>query len=191
MAAPSRREPLVEAALRLFMRDGIHATGIAAVLDEAGVSKMTLYGHFASKEALVLAALELRDRQFREWLLARMAELGGEPRGQLLALFDALAEWFRGEAPIGPFLGCAFVNAAAEYGSPADPVHRLAARHKGLVLDHIETLAASAGFTQASALARQLILLKEGAIAEAHVRGNLDAAGDARAVAAFLVERAR
>ena len=72
MPPKSRREELVEAALRLFLRDGFHATGIAAVLVAADVSKMTLYHHFQSKEELIQAALELRDRRFRDWLFTRM-----------------------------------------------------------------------------------------------------------------------
>ena len=68
----SRRDDLVETALRLFYANGFNATGIDRILAESGVAKMTLYKHFRSKDDLILAALELRDTQFREWLFGRM-----------------------------------------------------------------------------------------------------------------------
>lgn len=187
MAAPSRRQELVETALRLFMSQGFHATGIAAVLAEAGLSKMSLYHHFRTKDDLILAALELRDQRFRDWLFARMAELSPDPKGQLLAVFDALSEWFENKAPIGPFLGCAFVKAAGEFTEAEDPVHRQAALHKQKIVERLAELAAQAGLAQPEATARQLALLKEGAITEAYVRGSRQAAQDAKAIAGKLL----
>ena len=60
MMATSKREQLLDTALRLFYREGYHATGIERILAESGVAKMTLYKHFASKDELMLAALQRR-----------------------------------------------------------------------------------------------------------------------------------
>ena len=68
----SRRDELVDTALRLFYTRGFNATGIDKILAEAGVAKMTLYKHFRSKEELILAALNRRDEQFRNWLMGEM-----------------------------------------------------------------------------------------------------------------------
>lgn len=189
MAPPSRRDDLVEAALALFLSNGFHATGIAAILAAAGVNKMTLYHHFASKEELVAAALELRDRRFRDWLFGRMAELAPDPgRGRLLALFDALGEWFRGEATLeAQFRGCAFIKAAGEYGDPADPAHRLAAAHKQAVVEGLAELCRAAVLDDPDGCARQLALLKDGAIVEAFVRGDRQSWRAARALAERLL----
>lgn len=189
MAPPSRRDDLVEAALALFMRDGFHATGIAAILAKAGVNKMTLYNHFASKDELVHAVLELRDARFRHWLFPRMAQLApGDPRQQLLAMFDALGEWFRGESSLDPsFLGCAFIKAAGEYGVAESLTHRLAAAHKAKVLSAIEDLCRQAAIAEPERAARQLVLLKEGAIIEAFVRGDKDSWQVARTMAEVLL----
>jgi AcrR family transcriptional regulator len=192
MAPPSRRDDLVAAALRLFLKDGFHATGIAAILDEAGLTKMTLYHHFKSKEELILAALDLRDRQFRDWLGGRMLALGGTPRAQVLALFDALGEWFRGEAPIGggeaeAFRGCPFVKAAAEYADLADPIHALAASHKRRVVEALAEMCRKAEVPEPERLARRLALLKEGAIADATIAGDAQAAAEAKVMAAGLM----
>lgn len=175
MAPPSRRDDVVQAALRLFLRDGFHATGIAAILAEAGVNKMTLYNHFASKDDLILAALEVRDERFRTWLFGRMAELApGDAGGQVLALFTALGEWFAGESSLDArFGGCAFVKVAGEYGDGAHPAHRAAKTHKDKIVASLEDLCRQAGLSDPAHCARQLALLKEGAIAEAFVRGQV------------------
>ena len=47
------RERILQAAARLFYRQGIHATGVAALTDAAHVSTRTFYQHFATKNALV------------------------------------------------------------------------------------------------------------------------------------------
>lgn len=188
MAPPSRRDAIVATALRLFLRDGFHATGVAAIAAAAGTTKMTLYSHFPSKEALIAAALALRDQLFRAWLFDRMAELGGDdPRRQLLALFDALGEWFTGQAaPLGPdFVGCAFVRAAGEFTAPDNPIHAQAAAHKQAVLDHLAALCRRAGLDPA--IAPRLALLKEGAVSEAFVRGDRDSWKTAQSVAAMVL----
>jgi AcrR family transcriptional regulator len=50
------REQLVEIATRLFAERGFDGTSIEAILEEAGVSRGSLYHHFANKEALFEAA---------------------------------------------------------------------------------------------------------------------------------------
>lgn len=187
----SRRDDLIDTALRLFYKGGFTATGIDRILAEAGVAKMTLYKHFPSKDDLILAVLERRDEQFRAWLAAEMAKAGPDPRAQLLATFDALESWFKGEAfkPLG-FNGCAFINAAGEFGDPAHPAHQVAAAHKQRIVAHMESLCRDAGAEDPLNLAEQLALLKEGAIATAHVRCLPEAARTAKVIAAGLIEAA-
>jgi AcrR family transcriptional regulator len=45
---------LLHTALALFERDGYEATTVAAIAAEAGVSEMTFFRHFATKDALLL-----------------------------------------------------------------------------------------------------------------------------------------
>ena len=133
----TRRDHLLETALRMFYRHGFHATGIDAILAESGVAKMTLYKHFGSKEELILAALVLRDERWRAWLDAAIGRAGPAPRDRLLAVFDALVEWFADPG----FAGCLFVRAAAEFPDPAHPAHREAARHKQRVRERQKNMA--------------------------------------------------
>jgi AcrR family transcriptional regulator len=183
---PTKREELVGKALRTFYAHGFHATGMDRLVEETGISKTSMYKHFRSKEELIVAALKLRDTQFRDWLFRRMAALGKTPREQLLAAFDALAEWV-----VEPgFRGCMFVKAASEFQEVDNPIHAQAARHKALLLEHFRDLAALAGANDPALLARQLLILKEGAIVAAQVEGCREATVQAKAAATTLLDNA-
>ena len=58
MARPSRREALLDAAIRVIRRDGAQKLTLDAVAAEAGVSKGGILYHFATKRALVDGLLE-------------------------------------------------------------------------------------------------------------------------------------
>ncbi len=184
--ARSRREQLVDTALDLFSREGYHATGIDRILAEAGVAKMTLYNHFKSKDELILAALRRRDEEFRNWFMRDVEQRARTPRARLLAVFDSLGAWFDNPK----FSGCSFINAAAEFGSPDDPIHGACAEHQHLVLGYLTALARAAGAKDPDGLAEGLMLLMEGAIVMRHVACRRDAAKKARAAAQVLVDQA-
>ncbi len=186
MARPSKREQLMDAAERLFCEYGYHATGIDRILAEAGTAKMTLYNHFPSKDELILAVLRRRSERQRDWLLGDIAGRADDPRGQLLAVFDALDDWFHNP----DFHGCAFVNAAAEFGAAEDAVHQAAAEHKHMMGALLRDLAERAGANEPARLAEDLMLLIEGAISLAHVAGRKSAARRAKRAAALLIDAA-
>lgn len=191
MPRPSVREQLIDAALEVFYREGFHASGIERVLAQAGVSKMALYRHFRSKDELILAALRRRDEVFRHWLMTTVEQAATTPEERLLAVFDLLASWFRGEAfKGGRFCGCMFLNAAAEYQSGDDPIHAFAAEHKRLITDDLERLALAARAAEPRHLAERLAILIDGAIATAHVTGRPEAAHHAREMARLVIREA-
>ncbi|MCK5425261.1 MAG: TetR family transcriptional regulator [Emcibacter sp.] len=183
---PSKRNELVEKALDVFYRNGFHATGMDMLAAETGISKTSMYKHFRTKEDLILATLNLRNKQFCHWLFRRMEELGSTPRGQLIALFDALKEWFAQDK----YRGCMFIKASAEYQEVSDPIHVFSAEHKHLLFNHIRDLTARAGADNPEALARGLLILKEGAIVTAHLGHEENPAMDAKAAAKILLASA-
>jgi AcrR family transcriptional regulator len=182
---PSKRDELVRKALEIFYREGFHATGMDLLAAETGISKTTMFKHFRSKEELILAVLRLRDQDFRIWLFRRMEE-AGPPRDQLSAMFDALGEWFA----MPGFRSCMFIKAASEYPDPRHPIHAQATEHKRLLFRQLHRIAADAGARDPAALARVLLLLKEGAIVTAHLGHERDPAGDAKSVAETLLAEA-
>lgn len=182
----TKRDELVGKALEAFYTNGFHATGMDRLVEQTGISKTSMYKHFRSKEELILAALKLRDEQFRGWLFGRMAAIGKSPREQLLALFDALGEWF--DEP--GFRGCMFVKAACEFQDADHPIHAQAAAHKRVLLNHFRSLSAAAGASDPDLLARQLLILKEGAVVTAQMQNGTKAAKSAKAAAAALLDLA-
>ncbi len=179
----SKRAELIGKALLLFYRNGFHATGMDLVARETGVSKTSIYKHFRTKDELILAVLRLRDERFRNWLFRRMEELGDTPQRQLLAMFDALEEWFLEDG----FKGCMFMKASAEFQDPDNAINAQSYAHKRLLVDHFETLARYSGAEDPHAMARQFLLLKEGAIVIAAMSHSEKSAREAKSVATQLI----
>lgn len=180
------RERILAAASRLFYAQGFHHTGIDLIIAEAGVAKMSLYQHFRSKDELIGAFLARRDDLWCGWLQARVEALGGTPRARLLAVFDALGEWFTSD----DFRGCAFINAAAEFTDAKHSARVISQRHKERVAAYLKTLAEAAKMSRPAELAAQLALLAEGAIVTAQVgpaNEALNAATRAKAIARRLL----
>lgn len=180
----NKRAELIRKALPLFYRNGFHATGMDLVARETGVSKTSIYNHFRTKDELILAVLRLRDENFRNWLFRRMEDLSDTPQGQLLAMFDALEEWFVEDG----YRGCMFIKASSEFQEAGNAINAQAFAHKQLLMDHLESLAVQAGAQNARALAQQLLILKEGAIVLAAMSHSEGAAREAKSVARHLIE---
>src|SRR5204863_1255923 len=90
------RARILAVARELFYRDGFRAVGVDAVAAAAGTNKMTLYRHFASKDALVAAYLrQLAAEGDSIWDEVRDAA-PGDPQAQLVALLRRIAQ-FGGE----------------------------------------------------------------------------------------------
>jgi AcrR family transcriptional regulator len=164
----SARSRLLSAATHLFCKNGINATGIDAIIDEAGTAKTTLYKLFGSKTNLVHAVLESEGRQWREWFIGAIEAGGGDAQTKLARIFPALKSWFGEER----FYGCPFINAVAEHDKDQKQFRAIALKHKKVVLAHIGRLAGEMGAAEPEMLAHQLALLIDGAIVAAMVSRN-------------------
>ena len=154
-------ERIVEAARELFCRNGIHATGIDRILAAASASKMTLYARFGSKEALIREVLAREGADWRATFFAEVTQAGPEPIDRLRATASALGQWFQG----GRFFGCAFMNAIAEHDKSEMWLREIAADHHRQVLSFLAGLAEQSGLSEPHIVARQILLLIDGATA--------------------------
>ncbi|MEM5326673.1 TetR/AcrR family transcriptional regulator [Paraburkholderia sp. JHI2823] len=183
------RERLLDAAEALIYAGGIHATGVDAIVRAAGAARKSFYTYFDSKDALVAAALSRRDERWMRWFVAGTLARGRTPQARLIGMFDVLREWFASDG----FHGCAFLNAAGEIASPDDPVRVVARQHKERLLAFVReqsdawALAVGADRRVAARLARQWLILIDGAIGVALVSGDADAALDARSAGRSLL----
>ncbi|ROR90331.1 TetR/AcrR family transcriptional regulator [Nocardioides aurantiacus] len=187
--APAR-ERLLDAAEELFYEHGIAATGVDAVLRRAGVAPATLYAHFPSKDHLVAAYLTRRLERWRTTWDTVLERCGDDPTARALSVLDALEEFQRSP---GSARGCAFLAASVEVVDAAHPAHEVVAADTRLLHERLHAQAAATGAADAEALATELLLVYDGALA-ARARGSL--AGDgrlpldtARALARAAVER--
>ena len=180
---PGKRETLLREARKLFYDRGIRAVGVDTVAAESGVSKMTLYSYFGSKDGLIVACLDSVDERYRLWVERRVAEGSITPADQILGIFDALKEWF--EKPT--FRGCVFVNATVELADPEHPARRPILNHKHRMREWIADLAAEAGLSEPAVVGAHVMLLMEGAIITALVDEDPSAADRAKEVAGFVV----
>lgn len=175
VAPPSARERILRSAHDLFYLEGIRATGIDRVIAESGVTKVTLYRHYPSKNALILAFLDERHGRWMTWFDGALRRFGDDAA----ALLPTLAEWFAHPQ----FRGCAFINAVAEIGPALPEAVERSRAHKRQMQARIAALLADDGGRDARALA--LAIAVDGAI----VRAACDSASaDALAGLRTLVE---
>jgi AcrR family transcriptional regulator len=158
---PSPRDRLLAASDELFYRDGVHSTGIDAVIEKAGVAKGSLYYIFGGKDELVAAYLRGRLERWRQRVEAAQTSADG-PDAKILAVFDAIADY----VSLPEFRGCPFNNAAAE--APAGEAQQLAVKeYRNWLRRSFRQLAADTGVSDSEALADALIVLYDGALATA------------------------
>ncbi|MGI0116055.1 TetR/AcrR family transcriptional regulator [Zooshikella sp. RANM57] len=185
----NKREKLIQTAFELFYRHGIHAVGINQILKESGIAKKTLYSYFESKEQLVCEVVSYRDQIFIGWLNTRLNEVEqGLPA--IEALFDALDDWFNSRVDVlMDFRGCFFINACAEFCD--HEINRRCLAHKEkvshLIEQHVRQLNISNDNVET--VTEELCFLKEGAITQAYVLGDLDAAKKAKKIALKLIPK--
>ena len=178
----SARGRLLSAATHLFCKNGINATGIDAIIREAGTAKTTLYKLFGSKTNLVHAVLESEGRQWREWVIGAIEAGGGDAQVKLTRIFPALKSWFGEDR----FYGCPFINAVGEHDKDQKQFRAIAMKHKKVVLGHIEKLAGEMGAADPESLAHQLALLIDGSIVAAMISRNPGVADTAGLAASSL-----
>jgi AcrR family transcriptional regulator len=182
VAGRGARERIERAAARLFYRNGIHATGVELIAQEAGVSKRTLYQHFASKSELIDTYLRNIDARGGSPTERRLDEGDLAARERLLAIFDLR------QSDI--VRGCPFHNAAVESAGSLATTDDIVRTHKRNFTDRLIAVAREAGAADPHLLGQQLAVLFEGATAMATSLNDTAPVVHARAAAATLIEAA-
>ncbi|HEY4286483.1 MAG TPA: TetR/AcrR family transcriptional regulator [Puia sp.] len=103
------RVRILETASRLFYDQGYNSTGISQIIEEADISRQSLYNHFPSKRDLLLAYIEHAESAWFE-RLEKFLKKYKDPKSKLLGIFDFRAD----EQYSTGFRGCHFSKIMAE-----------------------------------------------------------------------------
>jgi AcrR family transcriptional regulator len=180
--APAARERILNTAYELFSQRGVRNVGIDEIVEHAGVARATLYRHFKSKDELVLAFLEQREKLWTFGAVgAEARRRGGTPEAQLLAIFDVFDEWFQRE----DFEACVFINVLVEMG-PMHPLGQASIVYLRNIRTMVQELATEAGIAEADTFAASWHILMKGSIVSA-TEGDRAAAKRAQKMAQSLI----
>jgi TetR/AcrR family fatty acid metabolism transcriptional regulator len=114
--APDKRRLILDAAVRVFARQGFHACRVSDIADEAGVAYGLVYHYFASKD-------EILDTLFLErWevMLELIREVDGQSspvREKLLAIASFIVESYRHDPDLMKVIIVEVTRAANSFGN--------------------------------------------------------------------------
>lgn len=154
------RDKILKAAVHLFYLEGIRSVSVDAISARAGVTKKTLYYHFASKDELIEAYLSERDQPNLKAFASWFADADGQLPDKTEALFINVAK----AASHPKWKGCGFLRTTAELANmPGHPARKIGAAHKKKVEQWLANEFEDAGIDAPQTLARQIALLLDGA----------------------------
>lgn len=182
-AKPKAAERIQDAARELFERQGIRATGVEEVCRVADATKMSLYRAFPSKDALVAAILAEDAAEYEAWVDESLSQ-AKDAAERLHALIDATAV----QVAEPGLCGCPMLLAQAEFRDPEHPTYQVVADFKRGCRERIRDLAEQAGAKDPAALADQLSVAIEGAIAARSYLGEGRAADTLRQCGMLLID---
>ncbi|WP_055491136.1 TetR/AcrR family transcriptional regulator [Streptomyces sp. TP-A0356] len=163
---PSSRDRLLEVAATLSYADGV-GIGVEALCKAAGVSKRSMYQLFESKGELLAASLERRAAAFGARLLPEQGD-ARSPRERITHVFEQLES----QAGMAEYQGCPYLAVQVELKDPEHPASRVAQRVKQSLEAFFREEAERGGAGDPELLARQLILVFDGASARAGIRAD-------------------
>jgi AcrR family transcriptional regulator len=129
--ADGTRYRLLRAGLERLFERGYHGTSIRDIAEGAGVQSATLYGHFASKDALLAELVELGHEEHHRRLVDALMDSGADPRDQLRALVSAHV---RGHAEFAMLAIVANAELSRLTPEAAAPAHVLRGRSLELLM---------------------------------------------------------
>ena len=178
------RERILAVADALFYQEGVRAVGVDTIIARSEVAKTTLYRYFPSKDDLVVAYLEGRNRRFWQLFEAVVEQNSGQPKQQLLAIFAWIDELLSSPESCG----CPFLMTASEFPEMEYPGHQVALAHKQKMRDRMAELAKLAAIEPAQELSAALLMLVDGAFAQRRLFKQHDNGIKLAKAAAMMIE---
>ncbi len=181
---PKAADRILSTAGELFYRQGARAVGVDEIVERAASTKPSLYRAFGSKDQLIAAYLEGQGEHMWAGFEAALAAHPDDPKAQILAYFDGMAD----RATQKGYRGCGLSNAVVEYPDPKHPGRKVAVGHKEQLRARLRDLTRAMDARKPKRLADSLLLLMEGAFVTSQLFGPDGPAGAARGAAEALIE---
>jgi AcrR family transcriptional regulator len=143
---------------------------------------MTLYNNFPSKESLIVAVYEEMARGVLQ-TLSEMEQSGRSEEENILAIFDH----FDRSAREADYRGCPLTHASLQAAEPSGPLYAIVHSYKCSLREHIVHVL-DKGRRNRGELADQIVLLLDGAVTEAYLKGVANPASVARRAAKTLLQ---
>ncbi|GAB3916267.1 TetR family transcriptional regulator [Microlunatus endophyticus] len=164
------RERILQAADTLFYGDGIRAVSADRIIAAAGVSKVTFYRHFPTKDDLVVGYLTARSADERRGVERLQAAFPDDPAQVLEQIARTMVRARCEES----FRGCTWINAAAEYPDADHPVRRTIADHRTWFRQVLSDQLRALGVTETAPVVEQLMILRDGAMVTGYIGPGTD-----------------
>ena len=175
------RARLLATARLLFTRHGASNVGINDVTAAAGVARMTLYNNFPSKDALIEAVYqEIVGTELEE--LGKVTSHSQSDEQAVLAIFD---HFDRGCLDTD-YRGCPLIHASMQMYDGSGSVYEIVHRYKRGLREHVFAVLDDVRVNRAD-LADQILMLLDGAVTEAYLRGATAPVAAAKRAASILL----
>lgn len=158
------RERIIEAASALFYAQGLRAVSADKIIAEVGITKVTFYRYFSTKDELIVAYLERRAQWERDAIAGARQAAGDVPD-----VFRIVAQAIGAESCRPGFRGCPFINAAAEYADADHPVRKTVDTHRRWFRQAIKDLLDEMDVPASARVADELVMLRDGAMVNGYL----------------------
>ena len=183
-SAEQTRGRILEAAYKLFRRQGYNRVTMDDIAEAAELTKRTLYHHFNSKDQLLADVLESQHHLALQAFRTFGDNLSGSAETIVEAMFQDLAVW----ADRPRWAGSGFTRLVIELADlPGHPARLIARRHKAQSEKCFAELLAQSGVGRPNELARAVWLLSEGAVSLILIHGDRGYSAAASEAAITLV----
>ena len=161
----SMRERILEAATELFYTQGLRAVSAEKIIARVGITKVTFYRHFPTKDDLIVAYLQRR----AAWERDAIAQARAAADGDVPTAFRIIAEAIGAESCSPGFRGCPFINAAAEYADPEHPIRKAVDAHRHWFRNTLQELLEEIEVEHPGHVADQMVMLRDGAMVSGYL----------------------
>lgn len=159
------RDRILDVASELFISRGIHEVSADRIIEAVGITKVTFYRHFRTKEDLIVAYLQERAEIEVAGFEGAWTASGGDPD----AAFEMLAIGIGDESCRPGFRGCPFINAAAEYADQQSPVRQVVDAHRAWMVSYFRRVLAAAGVDHLDEATDAAVVLRDGAMVSGYL----------------------